>query len=330
MKTRIAVAGGGALSRIFYLPVLKKNDLQPSILIDPDKKSADELCREYSIPKNSGSLDQCMDDLDAAIIATPNFLHAPQAKLLLENHKHVLLEKPIAASEREVQELVDISGKNRLVLQPAMMRRFWKINKAVKKMLQDEVLGTLQSITMQEGGVLDWPVQSAAIFNPEFSQGGVFIDTGSHTLDLLCWWTDCVDFSLRYQDDNRGGVEADCRLEMELNKGSVNALVELSRIRKMANEFTIKGSRGWITLKPYGNLFESSGRAIDKYIYQQYSAIELKEQKFEDLFSEQVQSWLKSIETGAEPVITAQSVLPSIRMIEQAYQHRHPLVHDWN
>ena len=94
--------------------------------------------------------------------------------------------------------------------------------------------------------------------------------------------------------------------------------------------FFLKGTKGWIKLKPYGNVFESSDRRIEKYIYEKYPVEELKQQAFLDLFTEQVQSWLSAIEQGTKPEIDAESVLPSIRMIEQSYKLRRQMEYAWN
>lgn len=327
-KLRVGIVGCGALTRIFYLPVFEKLSLQPDSLFDPYAGDIAVLAKSSGAGSIASSLEELGGRTDAVIIASPNFLHTQQTKYLLEKGKHILVEKPIATTAGEVTEMISVSKRSGVILQPAMMRRFWKINKVVKKMMQEEVLGTLQSVSMEEGAVFSWPVQSTAIFDPKQSLGGVLIDTGSHTVDLLYWWVNDNHFSVAYEDDNHGGVEADCRLDVEFANG-VRAKVALSRIRKMPNEFVLTGSRGWIKLKPYGNVFEASSRSIQKYIHSIYNAAELKQQTFNDLFTEQVQSWLVSAETHSSPVIDAESVLPSIRMIEKAYQARKQMIYEW-
>ena len=327
---RIAIIGCGALTRIFYLPVLKKIGINPSALVDPDVRSIEGLVKESGATHTAPSIEEVIDSIDAAIIASPNYLHVSQAAFLLNRGKHVLLEKPMAAIEKDAEELNAVSQQKGAVLQIGMMRRYWKINKAVKSMLEDNILGTVENISMQEGGVLNWPAQSTAIFNPSHSLGGVLMDTGSHTLDLLCWWVGNDDYELQYEDDNHGGVEADCRLNVEFKETGTKAEIKLSRIRNMPNEFVLTGKKGWIKLKPYANLFESSDRNIEKYIYNHFSSVSLKQQSFEDLFEEQVLSWLSAIKQGSKPVIDAESVLQSIRMIEQSYLHRKQIEYVWN
>jgi predicted dehydrogenase len=327
---RIGIVGCGALTRIFYLPVLKKLSITPGVLVDSDIEGVKELAKTAGVANIAVSLEVAAGQIDAAIIATPNFLHVAQAKYLLEKGKHVLLEKPMAGTEKEACELIAASQNAGKILQIGMMRRFWKINRAVKKMLEDNVLGKLETISMQEGGVLNWPVQSAAVFNPVQSLGGVFIDTGSHTLDLLNWWIQDNDFELQYTDDNHGGVDADCELRVDFKSKNVKAEVKLSRIRNMPNEFLLSGTRGRIKLKPWQNVFETSDRRIEKYIYAQYPLNELKQQTFEDLFTEQVNAWVEAIQKDTKPPVDAESVLTSIIMLEQGYKTRRPTSYAWN
>src|SRR5262249_24499188 len=54
--------------------------------------------------------------IDAIVIATPVAMHAPLAGAALRAGKHVLVEKPLAMSEREGEELVRLADRNDLIL----------------------------------------------------------------------------------------------------------------------------------------------------------------------------------------------------------------------
>src|SRR5262245_24610670 len=116
---RVALVGCGALARIFYLPVFKHLSIVP-IIVDPNINAISDLLDNYKIEAVSSSLESIIDRIDGAIIASPNFLHFPQAKYLLENGKSILLEKPIASTEQQVKGLIRISDTSRVVLQPGM------------------------------------------------------------------------------------------------------------------------------------------------------------------------------------------------------------------
>ena len=59
-------------------------------------------------------------DIDAVYIATPNFLHFPQAADALRHGKHVLVEKPAALDEEQFKELEKIAAENKVILLEAM------------------------------------------------------------------------------------------------------------------------------------------------------------------------------------------------------------------
>jgi predicted dehydrogenase len=85
----------------------------------------------------------------------------------------------------------------------------------------------VKSFEISEGGQFNWPAQSASFFQKSNSQGGVLADLGVHVLDLLIWWFGMPE-KVGYEDDAMGGLEANCRLELEF-AGGVSGTVRLSR-----------------------------------------------------------------------------------------------------
>ncbi|AAT75565.1 oxioreductase [Mesoplasma florum L1] len=58
-------------------------------------------------------------DCDFVYIASPNGLHYEQTKLLLDNHKNVILEKPATFKTQQIIELKEIANKNKVILMEA-------------------------------------------------------------------------------------------------------------------------------------------------------------------------------------------------------------------
>jgi predicted dehydrogenase len=249
--------------------------------------------------------------------------------LFLDKGKHVLLEKPMTISGQEGISLIGSAKVSGAVLQIAMMRRFWKLNIAVKKILENDLLGKLNEVSMLEGGVTNWPAQSIAMFDRKQSLGGVLIDTGSHTLDLLCWWMQDEVEHLQYADDNKGGVETDCELSFRFKTSGAEAKIGLSRIRNLQNEYLLKGEKGWIMVKPFGNVFETSDTGLTKQIFKIHTNNELTNQTIYNVFDEQVRAWLQAIKNNSKPAIDAESVLPSIQLIEHCYKERKGRSYPW-
>jgi predicted dehydrogenase len=65
-----------------------------------------------------------LGDIEAAVIAVPTTLHHEVARACLENGVHVLVEKPLAATLDEADELVDLAAKKKVVLQVGHVQRY--------------------------------------------------------------------------------------------------------------------------------------------------------------------------------------------------------------
>src|SRR5262245_4627033 len=100
MKTsapvNVAIVGCGAITENFHLPVLKGHDgVVISALVDPNTARAEKLAGLYKVPRVFASADRLDRGIaDAALLATPAFLHAPGSIDLMRKGLHVLVEKP--------------------------------------------------------------------------------------------------------------------------------------------------------------------------------------------------------------------------------------------
>jgi predicted dehydrogenase len=116
------------------------------------------------------SLDSLLDDVDALTIVVPTPGHYAVARRALLRGKHLLIEKPIAATVAEADELVELARKAGVVVQTGHVERF---NRAVRAALP----------------YVDRPrfVESdrLAPFNPRGSEVAVVLDLMIHDLDLV-------------------------------------------------------------------------------------------------------------------------------------------------
>jgi len=86
-------------------------------------------------------------DIDAVMVsATPEDLHHPMAKAALEAGKHVLLEKPVAQTLDEADELIRIADERGLKLTIGYSQRFNAKQAMVKRSINDGTLGRVTSI----------------------------------------------------------------------------------------------------------------------------------------------------------------------------------------
>jgi predicted dehydrogenase len=87
--------------------------------------------------------------IDAVVVsATPEDLHYPMTKAALESGKHVLLEKPIALTLDEADELIEIADIRRLKLTIGYSQRFNAKQAMIKRSIADGTLGDVTSILL--------------------------------------------------------------------------------------------------------------------------------------------------------------------------------------
>lgn len=86
-------------------------------------------------------------DLDAVVIATAVRLHYPMAKACLESGKHVLIEKPMAASTAECEELIAIAEQKGLVLMVGHTFLYSAAVRKIKEIVDNRDIGDLRYIS---------------------------------------------------------------------------------------------------------------------------------------------------------------------------------------
>lgn len=239
---------------MYHLPASKLvPSVEIAVLVDKNLELAKTLSKKYKIPCFQRDYHDIFDLVDGIIVALPNSLHASTSVDFLKHKIPVLCEKPMATSSSEAKGMLVASRKYDTPLAVGFMRRFYSSSRQVKKIVSGGLLGELDHFDFEEGSVYRWNTASGFSIRKEAAGGGVLIDTGSHTLDLLLWWLDGSVMNFDYRDDSHGGIEANCILEMVMaHEGKqVFGRIELSRERKLRNSCKIFGSKGWLEFLPH-------------------------------------------------------------------------------
>lgn len=89
------------------------------------------------------------DRMQAVAIVTPNYLHFPFAKLLLENNFHVMCEKPMTMTVEEAEELERLVNRNKLTFALTHTYTGYPMVRQMREMIKSGMLGTIQRIDAQ-------------------------------------------------------------------------------------------------------------------------------------------------------------------------------------
>jgi len=247
-KVKLGIVGCGAVTQEYHLPASKyATNVEIVALVDTNPCFS-EIARKNKIPIFCDDYREIFDLVDGVLIALPHNLHASVAIDFLKESIPVLCEKPMATSAKEAKAMLEASQKFNTPLAIGFMRRFYESSKNVKKAIISGVLGRICSFDFEEGSIYSWRTSSGFYFNKQSAGGGVLVDTGSHALDLLMWWLGSSIGHVKYKDDNLGGIEANCILELSISSenNNVQGRVELSRDRVLRNSYRIFGTNGWL------------------------------------------------------------------------------------
>ena len=189
-KVRIGVIGCGVRAQISHLPALKKNKrVEIAALCDSDIRKLEYLGEKYEVKKRESNFDRIVQDpdLDALIIATPNYLHSPMTLAALEYGKDVLCELPMALNSKEAEEMIKRAKRKKRKLAVCLTYRFRPDVKTLKKFVDS---GELGNIYYAKAGWLrgrdDWPLQDWRREKLR-SGGGAFLTLGTSMLSFVFW-----------------------------------------------------------------------------------------------------------------------------------------------
>jgi predicted dehydrogenase len=139
----------------------------------------------------SSSLDSVFDMIDFVYIGTPPASHAILAKFALDNHKHVLLEKPLACTDEDSDSIVNAANigwnNHQLIVNINIGMRFNRSVHEMRRYINDSLIGDLESMYLKLH-FREWPRswQKQPWLNTR-QQGGPLVEVGSG---------DCVETSL--------------------------------------------------------------------------------------------------------------------------------------
>jgi predicted dehydrogenase len=180
---RVALLGSGYVQEFHARAVHEYPSAELVAVANWREQSANALAERYAIPRVTADWNEIVEatDVDAAVVATPNALHAPQSVALLRAGKHVIVEKPMATSVAECDEMIGASRASGAFL---MVAHCWRFRDEVRAMRERVASGELGEVvkTRGYGAHATWGPQGWFV-DPALAGGGALVDMGVHAID---------------------------------------------------------------------------------------------------------------------------------------------------
>ena len=260
---------GGVFSRDWDSNIEFANEIK----ISPSRAYADYeimIERELKLPE-----DQRMQ---AVSILTPNFLHYPMAKSLLENGFHVICEKPLTTTYAEAKELRSLVQKSGLVFAVTYTYTGYPTIRKIREMISQGAIGEVQKVDAQyyQGWINPIIHKSETRMDTwrlDRKKSGISCcigDIGTHAFDMLEYLTqlkiDRVLADLNYlYDDNK--MDIDGSILIRCTNG-VKGIIRTSQIATGENNnFAVmiygkKGGLKWEQENPRALYYMQEGKEV--------------------------------------------------------------------
>lgn len=183
MRLRIALLGAGWITDYHARAAIEHPGAELVAASSWREPSLAKLAERHGIPRTTTDWRELAADptVDAAVIGTPNALHAQQAVAFLEAGKHVLVEKPMARNLEEADAMLAAAARSGARL---MVAHCWRFHPDVRALRAKVAAGSLGEVvkTRSYGVHAGWG-PSGWFTDPELAGGGALVDMGVHAID---------------------------------------------------------------------------------------------------------------------------------------------------
>jgi predicted dehydrogenase len=168
-KIRTAVIGAGKMGGIHAKVYGQLPQSELVAVVDTDITKAQSIAEQY----NCSAYSDCADiigKVDAVTISAPTFAHLELAKIFIENNIAVLIEKPLAATVEQGQEIVELAKKKNMVVAVGHSERCNPVVQAIKRL-------SIEPKFIESSRISPYPFRSTDV--------GVVLDVMIHDIDII-------------------------------------------------------------------------------------------------------------------------------------------------
>jgi predicted dehydrogenase len=231
----VIVVGYGYWGPNVVRNIAERSEFRLLGLCEPDAARAAEFSRRYPECSVEQQLDTLLLDprVQAVSIATPPRTHYELARRALQAGKHVMVEKPLATTALQAEELVKLAAESNLVLMPGHTFVYSPPVNKVRDLIKSGTLGDVYFVT------------SSRMNLGLYQSDGVISDLAPHDLSILLYWLDrpVTQVAVSGQSIFQQGVPETAFITLTF-AGGATANVQISWLapRKM-RQMVVVGSR---------------------------------------------------------------------------------------
>jgi predicted dehydrogenase len=310
---RVGIVGAGNIARAYAEVLERSRSAKVVAVADQVPQRAAALAARLgclAFPSHEAML--AGTDVEAAIVCTPPASHATVSIALLESSVSVLCEKPFATRAEEAHRMVDAAaGADATIMMAAKFRYVDDVRRATRLVGQG-LLGDIVALENSFTSRIDMRDRWNSV--PTLSGGGVLIDNGTHSVDLVRCLVGPIDEVLAVEGNHvQGlGVEDTAHLFMRSTGGTLATSYLSWSVDKHAGTYVeLYGTEGALRLGWTTSSYRAEPNGPWKDFgsgYEKLTAMGL-----------QVEDFLAAVRDGRPGQIDTEDALASVEVIQAAY-----------
>lgn len=296
-KINVGVIGVGAMgynhARVYY----RLEEANLVAVSDVSERTLNKVCKKYDATGYSDYEDLLKDpEIEVVSVCVPTTHHHDVVMKAIEYGKHVLVEKPIAFSLEEAEEMIAAAKEKGVILGTGHVERFNPAVQKAKELIENDVIGDVVSASAKRVGP----------FPPRIKDVGVCIDLAIHDLDVMYYLFDeDVEQVYGRMSSMLDKTDFEDHAEIMVNFENATGILEVNWLTPYKRrEIEITGTDGIISVDYIEQSIEVFGKfAQDINI------------KHEEPLKEELKSFLEAVDENKDPVITGEDGLNALKMV---------------
>ena len=313
-RLRFCMVGAGAIAQA-YVRAFQSAEMARLVgVADLRREAADAIaqtlrCRSFASYQEMGETVPC----DAVVVCTPPATHPEISTWFLARKAHVLCEKPLAIDSAGALRMFSTAERNGVLLTMASKFRHVEDVIRAKSLVASEVIGDV--VLFENTFTAHVDMSNRWNSKPAISGGGVLIDNGTHSVDLMRYFLGPLAEIQAAEGKRIQGlaVEDTVRMFVRSQRGVIGSIDLSWTINKEQPSYiSIYGSSGTILVgwkeSKYRRTCDSDwivfGKGYDKV----------------QAFVSQIDNFGRAIRDGEPLVVTPEDAVASVEVVEAAYQ----------
>lgn len=313
-KLKFALIGTGGIAQTYAQAFQQSNCCELVAVADINKDSAKAFAEPFGA--------KCFDDyktlaektgLDAVIIATPPNSHPEIAMYFMRKGVNVLCEKPLCLSVAEAKAMIETAETRKVTFTMATKFRYCEDVVKAKAILASGVLGDIVQFENAFTAKVDMSKRWNS--NREIAGGGVLIDNGTHSVDIIRYFLGTITEVLAIETSGTQNLSVDENVKMlcKTAKGVVASVDLTWGINKeLPNFISVYGTNGTLHIGWRESKYKLNSSPDWTIFGKGYDKVQA--------FKSKIENFRNAILEKEELLINPEDALASVEVIEAAYR----------